>query len=69
LSVVRTDEKSLPEALIGFCRTALAGEGSVAVIAADEQIAHFRDALAAAGLLPMLPVAAAGVGHADTKLP
>jgi DNA helicase IV len=44
----------LPEALIRFCRTALAGEGSVAVIAADEQVAYFRDALAAAGLEPAL---------------
>ncbi len=54
LSIVQTDEDSLPDTLVAFCRTALAGEGSVAVIAADDQIAHLRDALAAAGLEPAL---------------
>ena len=54
LSVVRTDEESLPDTIVAFCRTALAGEGSVAVIAADDQVAQLRDALAAAGLEPAL---------------
>ncbi|MFG1813671.1 HelD family protein [Kribbella sp. NPDC049174] len=54
LSIVQTDEPSLPDTIVAFCRTALAGEGSVAVIAADEQIADLRDALAAAGLEPAL---------------
>ncbi|MEV0283170.1 AAA family ATPase [Kribbella sp. NPDC050820] len=54
LSIVETDEDSLPEALIASCRRALAGEGSVAVIAADDQVAALRDALAAAGLEPGL---------------
>jgi DNA helicase IV len=54
LSVVRTDKESLPDTIVDFCRTALAGEGSVAVIAADDQVAHLRDALAAAGLEPAL---------------
>lgn len=54
LSIVGTDEHDLPGALIDACRTALAGEGSVAVIAADEQIAGFRDTLTSAGLEPAL---------------
>ncbi|MGW1344354.1 HelD family protein [Kribbella sp. NPDC002412] len=54
LSIVATDEDSLPEALIASCRSALAGEGSVAVIAADDQVEALRDALAAAGLEPGL---------------
>jgi DNA helicase IV len=54
LSIVQTDEGSLSEALIAACKAALAGEGSVAVIAADEQIPHLRDALSAAGLAPAL---------------
>ncbi|TCO20455.1 DNA helicase IV [Kribbella steppae] len=54
LSIVQTDAVSLPDTLVAFCRTALAGEGSVAVIAADDQIARLRDALSAAGLEPAL---------------
>jgi DNA helicase IV len=54
LSIVQTDEDSLPDTLVAACRTALAGEGSVALIAADEQVSHLRDALAAAGLQPAL---------------
>jgi len=54
LSIVQTDADSLPDMLVAFCRTALSGEGSVAVIAADDQVAHLRDALAAAGLEPAL---------------
>lgn len=48
LAIVRTD--SLPDALLAACRNALAGEGSVALIAADEQILQLRDQLTAAGL-------------------
>lgn len=50
LTIVRTDEHSFLDTLAAACRTALAGEGSVAVIAADEQVSHLRDALATAGL-------------------
>jgi DNA helicase IV len=52
LSIVATD--SLPDAVVASCRAALAGEGSVAVIAADDQISDLRDVLAAAGLEPAL---------------
>jgi DNA helicase IV len=54
LSIVQTDEHSFEDALVASCRTALAGEGSVALIAADDQISHLRDALTAAGLQPAL---------------
>ena len=54
LSIVQTDESSLPDTLVATCRTALAGEGSVAVIAADEQVSDLYDALVAAGLQPAL---------------
>ena len=54
LSIVQTDEHTLPDTVVASCKAALAGEGSVAVIAADDQIAHLRDALAAAGLEPAL---------------
>ncbi|MEI8412855.1 MULTISPECIES: HelD family protein [unclassified Kribbella] len=54
LSIVQTDEASLSDALVAFCRNALAGEGSVAVIAADDQVVQLRDALAATGLEPAL---------------
>ena len=54
LAIVHTDEPSLPDTLIAACKTALAGEGSVALIAADDQISTLRDALAAAGLQPSL---------------
>jgi len=50
LHIVQTDEQSLPDTLVAACRTALGGEGSVALIAADEQVAHLRDALTTAGL-------------------
>ena len=54
LAIVETDEQSFADELVAACKTALAGEGSVALIAADDQISHFRDALAAAGLEPAL---------------
>ena len=54
LSIVSTDEPSFADALVAACRTALAGEGSVALIAADDQVSLLRDALAAAGLQPAL---------------
>lgn len=54
LSVVRTDADALPGAVVAACKAALAGEGSVALIAADEQVAQLHDALAAAGLGPAL---------------
>jgi DNA helicase IV len=54
LHVVRTDEDALPDAVAAACKTALAGEGSVAMIAADDQVAQLRDTLAAAGLEPAL---------------
>jgi len=52
LRIVETD--TLSDTIVAACRTALAGEGSVAVIAADEQVSQLRDALAAAGLEPAL---------------
>jgi DNA helicase IV len=54
LTVVQTDEISFPDMLVAACRAALTGEGSVALIAADEQVTGLRDALAAAGLQPAL---------------
>lgn len=54
LSIVSTDEPAFADALVAACRTALTGEGSVALIAADEQISDLHDALAAAGLHPAL---------------
>ncbi|WP_328520293.1 HelD family protein [Kribbella sp. NBC_00359] len=54
LAIVETDEHSFADELVAACKTALAGEGSVALIAADDQISHLRDALAAAGLEPAL---------------
>lgn len=48
LSVVQTE--AVGAAVIDACRAALAGEGSVAVIAADAQIGALRDELVAAGL-------------------
>ncbi|MEU4191946.1 AAA family ATPase [Kribbella sp. NPDC026611] len=50
LSIVATDEPSFVGEVVAGCRAALAGEGSVAVIAADDQVAVLRDALTAAGL-------------------
>jgi DNA helicase IV len=54
LTIVRTDERFFSDTLVAACRTALAGEGSVALIAADGEVSHLRDALAAAGLQPSL---------------
>jgi hypothetical protein len=54
LTIVQTDERSFSDTLVAACRTALAGEGSVGLIAADEQVSYLRDALAAAGLQPAL---------------
>jgi len=54
LSIVATDEPSFADTLVAACRTALTGEGSVALIAADSQISALYDALAAAGLHPAL---------------
>ncbi|MEV6415219.1 AAA family ATPase [Kribbella sp. NPDC051718] len=54
LSVVETDEQSFTDTLIASCRTALTTEGSVALIAADDQITTLYDALLAAGLQPAL---------------
>jgi DNA helicase IV len=54
LAIVRTDEDALADALVTACREALGGEGSVALIAADNQIEVLRDVLAAAGLEPGL---------------
>jgi DNA helicase IV len=54
LAIVEADEPSFADELVAACKTALAGEGSVALIAADDQISHLRDALAAAGLEPAL---------------
>jgi len=49
LSIVSTD--SLPDQIVAACKDALAGEGSVAVIAADDQIAQLHDSLISAGLV------------------
>ncbi|MFC9691133.1 HelD family protein [Kribbella sp. NPDC056951] len=50
LAVVRTAEESLADAVVESCRTALAGEGSVALIAADDQIGALQAELVGAGL-------------------
>ena len=50
LSVVPASESTLADEVIAACKSALAGEGSVALIAADDQVAALRDAIAAAGL-------------------
>ncbi|WUJ70444.1 AAA family ATPase [Kribbella soli] len=50
LSVVPATESTLADEVIAACKSALAGEGSVALIAADDQVARLRDAIAAAGL-------------------
>jgi DNA helicase IV len=54
LSIVQTDEGTFADTVVAACRTALAGEGSVAVIAADDQVSALCDALVAAGLQPAL---------------
>ncbi|TCC24618.1 HelD family protein [Kribbella speibonae] len=50
LSIVSASEATLADEVVAGCRAALAGEGSVALIAADDQVGRLRDALAAAGL-------------------
>jgi DNA helicase IV len=52
LSIIPTDD--LSSAAVSACKNALTGEGSVALIAADDQVAELRDALTAAGLQPAL---------------
>ena len=52
LSIIPTDD--LASAAVSACKSALTGEGSVALIAADDQVAELREALAAAGLQPGL---------------
>lgn len=54
LSIVSSDQQTFTDTLITSCRTALAGEGSVALIAADAHITTLYDALRAAGLQPAL---------------
>jgi DNA helicase IV len=54
LSVVSTDDESFTDTLVTSCETALAGEGSVALIAADDRVTSLYDALRAAGLQPAL---------------
>lgn len=54
LSVVRTDAAGFSDALVDSCRAALAGDGSVALIAADDQVRELREVLAGAGLEPAL---------------
>ncbi|ONI74503.1 AAA family ATPase [Kribbella sp. ALI-6-A] len=50
LKVVATDKELFEATIVEACREALAGVGSVAVIAADEQVEQLRDVLAGAGL-------------------
>ncbi|WP_410791278.1 HelD family protein [Kribbella sp. C-35] len=50
LSIVSASESTLADEVVAGCRAALAGEGSVALIAADDQVVRLRDAIAAAGL-------------------
>jgi DNA helicase IV len=50
LSIVRADPATYTDRIVAECKTALAGEGSVALIAADDQLAGLRDALADDGL-------------------
>jgi DNA helicase IV len=50
LSIVSATESTFAAEVVAACRSALAGEGSVAVIAADDQVGRLRDAIAAAGL-------------------
>jgi len=54
LSIVATDNERFDDEVVAGCKAALAGEGSVALIAADDQVARLRDALVAAGLEPAL---------------
>ncbi|TDW21828.1 HelD family protein [Kribbella kalugense] len=50
LSIVSATESTFADEVVAACRSALAGEGSVALIAADDQVGRLRDAIAAAGL-------------------
>jgi DNA helicase IV len=50
LSIVPATESTFADEVVAACRAALAGEGSVALIAADDQVGRLRDAIAAAGL-------------------
>jgi DNA helicase IV len=50
LSIVTADASTFTEQVVAECRAALAGEGSVALIAADDQVAVLRDAITEAGL-------------------
>ncbi|WP_432936124.1 HelD family protein [Kribbella sp. CA-253562] len=50
LKIVATDKELFGATIVEACREALAGVGSVALIAADEQVEQLRDVLAGAGL-------------------
>jgi DNA helicase IV len=50
LRVVPADAATYTEQVVAECRAALTGEGSVALIAADDQVGELRDAVTAAGL-------------------
>ncbi len=67
LSIVPTDEPRFTDALIAACKTALTAEGSVALIAADDQISRLYDVLAAAGLHPALLGATEDEDEMDTE--
>src|SRR4051812_39117029 len=54
LSIVATDDPRFHDEVVAGCKAARGGEGSVALIAADDQVARLRDALVAAGLEPAL---------------
>ncbi|WBQ08194.1 HelD family protein [Kribbella sp. CA-293567] len=54
LSIVETGAETFVAELVTACRTALAGDGSVALIAADDQIVALHEALLTAGLQPAL---------------
>lgn len=50
LKIVPAEASTFADQVIAECRAALEGEGSVALIAADDQVVALRDAIAAAGL-------------------
>ncbi len=54
LTISPADDRSFSDTLVAACRTALAAEGSVALIAADADVEDLRGMLAAAGLHPAL---------------
>ncbi|MFI6829916.1 HelD family protein [Kribbella sp. NPDC050241] len=54
LSVIEADERSFVDKLVDACKADLGGEGSVALIAADDHVSELMDALVAAGLEPAL---------------